>query len=418
MLMAGFSTVDITPACDAGLVGSWTDLPVKGYRGSLSANTVVLEKNGETLAIISAELCQIPNEVCDFVREEVERRFGIPKKNVLVAATHVHSGPKVTNNPSDYYSMNMRMLLVTGVFKALADMEEVRIGIGKSQSTLFTHNRRLHAANGEIAMNWFHPKYLQDCTENEVERDPDIFSLRFERPDQSIKGFIINYSNHNNCMGGQRINGDFGAYIADRMRDLYGKSCVTLLLLGACGDVNWCDFKDLNYKEDKFHYRRIAEHFLGHLLIIGSNLEYPEIDEISCDLRTQVMKEREFNEYDSVIDRTFNYKPQGGLEVRQAQMKLQPLKDYDVHMGVVHLGKDIVIPFTSAEYFSAFALDIKAHSPYKYTIFSELTDGCVNYVPTREAYKQGGYEVRKPATLLGYDAGEIICENIKEMLNG
>ncbi len=98
-------------------------------------------------------------------------------------------------------------------------------------------------------------------------------------------------------------------------------------------------------------------------------------------------------------------------------MRQEPLKDYDVHMGVVHLGRDIVIPFTNAEYFSAFALDIKAHSPYKYTIFSELTDGCVNYVPTREAYKQGGYEVRKPATLLGYDTGEIICENIKEMLN-
>ena len=101
MLKAGFSTVDITPACDAAMVGGWTDLPVLGYRGSLSANTVVLEKDGEKIAIVSAELCQITTELTDFVREETERRFGIPKKNVHVAATHVHSGPKVSNDPGD-----------------------------------------------------------------------------------------------------------------------------------------------------------------------------------------------------------------------------------------------------------------------------------------------------------------------------
>ncbi|NLD87176.1 MAG: hypothetical protein GX633_02825 [Clostridiales bacterium] len=415
-LRAGFSVVDITPPLNAPVVGSWTDRKIDGYKGPLSANTVVLEKNRERIAIISAELCEPETSLSNFVREEVERRFNIPKKNVFVAATHVHSGPKVTNDPNDHYSQNLRMQLVTGVMKALADMEDVRIGIGKSESTLFTHNRRLRAANGEIAMNWFDPKLLQDCTENEEERDPDIFSIRFERPDRSIKGFIINYSNHNNAMGGTYVNGDIGAYIGERLRDLYGKNCVTLLLLGACGDVNWCDFKDIDWPRDSFHYRRIAEHILGHLLIIGSNLEYPEIDSISAECETEKMLEREFNEYDSVIDRTFNYKPQGGLEVVQAKMKKEPLREHDVNTGIIRLGNDIVILTVNAEYFSAFALDIKKASQYKYTIISQLTNGCVNYVPTREAYKQGGYEVRKPATLLDYGAGEVICEKLKKLL--
>ena len=39
--------------------------------------------------------------------------------------------------------------------------------------------------------------------------------------------------------------------------------------------------------------------------------------------------------------------------------------------------------------------EIKACSPFKYTLFAGMSNGNMGYVPTEQAFKEGGYEVRK-----------------------
>lgn len=418
MISAGFYRVDITPPLDAPVVGSWTDLDITGYSGPLMANALVLEDGCSKTAIVSVEIAGIENGLCDQARREIESRCGIPYERIILCSTHVHSGPKTTEEADDHYSQQLVMKIVTAVWMAQKRLREVRIGVGRADNEQFVHNRRLTGPDGEIAMNWFHPDTLKDCVEDMENRDTAVIVMRFESPEGEVLGFIVNYSNHNNAMGGTEVNGDFGAVICDKLRALYGEQVITLVLLGACGDVNWVDYRDMTRPENPLHHRRIAESLLGNVLDICSRLEYPQIDKIGAKYKKLIIREREFNDYDSVIDRTFNYQPQGGLEVEQEKLRGRPLRDRDVHVSLITFGDQVAIATVNGEIFSRYGLMFKKDSGYPHSMLVELTNGNVNYIPTPDAYAKGGYEVRRPATELEYDAGERVYGAMMELLSG
>jgi len=415
-MKAGFWKLDITPPLDAPLVGSWTDLSVTDYLQPLHCNAIVLDDGKSKIAIASVEVCSVREGICHEIRLEVEKRCGISYANTIINATHVHAGPKVTGDPADSYSQNLKMQIVTAIWMADKCMSTVRLGVGKTKNEGFTHNRRLTDPNGEIAMNWFDPKSLQDCVENMTDRDTDVLAIRFEDEDGNVKGFIINYSNHNNARGGTEINADFGAYIGEKLAAIYGKDVVTVLLLGFCGNVNWIDYRDLSWVENPWHWRRVGDSLLSNILDISSRLYYPNDLKLTANYITYQEKERDFNDYDSKIDRTFDYQPQGGLEVEQEALRGQPLRMLDIHISMLAIGDDIAIVTCNAEVFSEYALRIKDKSPYMFTIMVELANGGINYICTPGSYKKGGYEVRKPATLVEYEAGERMLAAMLEMI--
>ena len=53
---------------------------------------------------------------------------------------------------------------------------------------------------------------------------------------------------------------------------------------------------------------------------------------------------------------------------------------------------DAAILGLPSEVFVEFQLDIKRESPFKHTFVSELANDSIGYIPTAEAFKEGGYE--------------------------
>ena len=78
---------------------------------------------------------------------------------------------------------------------------------------------------------------------------------------------------------------------------------------------------------------------------------------------------------------------------------------------------DAAICFNPAELFVAFGLRMKEASPFQPTFVVELANACVGYVPTPEAFSQGGYEPRTaPSSKLVPEAGDQITEVTLKLL--
>jgi neutral ceramidase len=72
---------------------------------------------------------------------------------------------------------------------------------------------------------------------------------------------------------------------------------------------------------------------------------------------------------------------------------------------------------TPGETFAQLGLDLKQRSPYAMTAVAELCNDIIGYIPTLEAFQQGGYETfRSRWARVVPGSGEKLVEELMEML--
>ena len=101
-LRAGAGQADITPPRTGYYLGGWTraDRLALGVSTRLYANALVLQRGKRKLALVAVELFAVPAGLQEAVAERLAAR-GFDKTNVLIAASHTHSGPGgYANNPT------------------------------------------------------------------------------------------------------------------------------------------------------------------------------------------------------------------------------------------------------------------------------------------------------------------------------
>jgi neutral ceramidase len=75
---------------------------------------------------------------------------------------------------------------------------------------------------------------------------------------------------------------------------------------------------------------------------------------------------------------------------------------------------DIALVATGGEPFSQIGVSIRKRSPFPYTLVSGYTNGGFGYIPTREAFPYGGYEVE--TTPFSEDAADVLIEHAVKLL--
>jgi neutral ceramidase len=89
-------------------------------------------------------------------------------------------------------------------------------------------------------------------------------------------------------------------------------------------------------------------------------------------------------------------------------------KPHELEVQVIALGSDVACVSLPGEIFVELGLAIKERSPFRYTFIAELANGSIGYIPNREAYPQGNYEVVSARCAPG--GGELLVEAATRLL--
>ena len=159
---AGVARKVITPPQPMWMSGyASRNKPAEGTEHDLWAKALVLEDAaGKRLVLVTADLVGFPRSLSDEVAAEVERRFGVPRDALMLAASHTHCGPVVRENLTDMFALppgeadkikaygkKLAADLVELIGDAAKTLDPVTLTFGRGDA-LFAMNRREPTAKG------------------------------------------------------------------------------------------------------------------------------------------------------------------------------------------------------------------------------------------------------------------------------
>ena len=90
---AGAAAVRITPTQPIPMAGYYSTRWSTNTHDELQAKAIVLDVDGTRAALVVCDLISLPRTVVVQAREIIERTTRVPGSNVMISATHSHTGP-------------------------------------------------------------------------------------------------------------------------------------------------------------------------------------------------------------------------------------------------------------------------------------------------------------------------------------
>ncbi|MGD0089879.1 MAG: hypothetical protein ABSE73_08150 [Planctomycetota bacterium] len=412
-VLAGAAAVKITPPPGTPMAGYYYVRPAAGVHDDLHAKAIVLESGGAMAALVALDLLTTTRWVAEEARREIERATGIPGAQVMISATHAHTGPVLggpdagwffgsDNDLVRQYTAALPARIAEAVKLACAARRPVTVLAGEGREDSIAFNRRYRMKDGTVGWN---PGKLNPNIVKPVGRiDPALPVVYFETPQRAPVALYANYTVHLDNVGGAEISSDLPCTLAKLLAEATGSSLLTLYTTGACGDVNHLDVK---WAEPQHGHANAAR--MGTLLAAEVLRALPKLQ----PLRSSGLRCRH-----EMVELDLPELAPGGVERAQAVIakvrsaaatqpqfleQVEAFKVADVaeragkpqvvEVQVIALGAEVAWVALPGEIFVELGLKIKAASPFRHTIIAELANGSIGYIPTARAWPQGNYEV-------------------------
>ena len=441
-MKVGLATADITPPIGAEKPGGFTKAHNRGLHDRLYVKAMVLDDGAKRAAIVSVDALSLKASIVRSARQAARELCGIPESHIMCAATHTHSGgPIVGANATDFehasdpgfcrhlaiecsvtpdpdYVRHVTRQIANAV--ALADRAKapalLAVGVGRESNVTF--NRRFRMRSGRQVT---HPgKGNPDIIGPAGPVDPDVGVLSAWTPDGRFLGGIVNFACHCTTMAGGAISADWPYFLNQTIRRVMGFESTVLFLNGPCGDISQIDNMSLRESETGEKWaRRVGQTVAAEAVKVLSHAELAKLLPVDVTHETiqiptrQVPPERvqqalALLKSDAPTDHEWLFARDTVL--LSEMNKIEPTVKCEIQ--AIQVGPAVLVS-DPAEYFAQFGLDIKAASPFPYTLVVEQANGCIGYVPTAAAMGEsgGGYETRMAlSSKLVPEAGESIAQ--------
>lgn len=454
-LLAGVGRCDITPAPGTPQGGWGAQVHERGTGADmpLFATALALERDEERVLVIDVDSIGFDAEWTSRIVKAIAALTGVERGRIRLSCTHTHSGPNTFRLKNILEGMNMALSYLDSLphriagaaWQAWNHLEPVRVGIAVGECKI-NRNRRVATPQGEVVVG----------VNEDAPTDSTLHVLRLDREDGSVLAAVIHYACHGTTVGwqSQSFTPDFPGVARRTVEEQLGGHC--LFLQGAAGDLG----PRRGFTGDLSVYRQLGLELglasaslvsgidtrpqsarLVSVMPSGANIaQYvfdpldepdPKLRNISRMIRlplkvfppTEIL-EREYDELGSQVRHLKEIGDEFGFRRMQARAtqsgwRLENARRYggrhetDWPMQAIRIGP-VVLVSVAGEPFSSIGRRVREASPSACTLFSGYSNGGFGYIPDREAYEEGGYEVE--ATPFSADAGDIVVEQALKMI--
>ncbi|MCY2962074.1 MAG: hypothetical protein NT069_00215 [Planctomycetota bacterium] len=386
-LRAGVAKVDITPSVKGGLEFSGHRRIVDKVRDPLRAGVLVLDDGATKAAIVTLDTVGAWDDMVKLARERIEAQTGVPAANILIAASHNHSGPGFGAD-SDW-GRGLIDKLGTAARQAADSMRTVTIGYGEDKISFGINRRKVIDGRAVFRLNPDGPN------------DPRVKVLRFDDGKSLTPVAVIMHAVCHPCFftwgdkgttpypnGYPKLSADFPGEAQTFVEMCYGQQTSALFLQGCAGDIR--------PNLPGFPYRCADE---SDIQWAGRDLGCAVVRSLAANVTREQLKNRP-KHYPIRVANAIVSLP--GKEKRELA-ELQALK----------IGPYLLLTMPGEPMVNyGFRLE-RAIADRAIPIIVGYANGNLGYIATADAYTEGGYEPNTSKLLP--EAEEAILAELSEL---
>ncbi len=235
-LRAGVAKVDITPTEVAGSYVIGHRRQVTGVRDPLRAGVLILDDGETKAAIVTMDTIGAWEDMVKSARQSIEKETGVPAANIMVSASHNHSGPGYMENLR--WASELIKKLSAAAREAAANMRTVNMGYGEDRISFGINRRKTIDGRAVVRLN---PEGLND---------PRVKVLRFDDGKSLTPVAVLMHAVCHPCFftwgdkgslpypkGYPKMTADFPGEAQSFVEMIYGQKTSVLFMQGCAGDI-------------------------------------------------------------------------------------------------------------------------------------------------------------------------------------
>ncbi len=434
VLRAGTARVDITPRKFPVLVcGGFLSRSADSVTDPVFARCLVIDDGAKKLVLMVVDVVGFRSPLVETVKEAASKATGIPRNQMMISATHTHSGGSVLSGlgteADPEYSKFLPGKLVECIEKAAGDLRRARIGWSSEDHPEGTHCRRFirrpdcigvdptgrRTVRAMMHPGYQNPDYIGPCGPS----DPEVSVLAVQDLDGKPMALLANYSMH--YFGARPISadyyGDFARILAKTLAD-GDESFVAMMSQGTSGDQQWQDYANPPKSISRSEY---AASVANAALLAYKRIEFHDSVPMAVAERRLTVKlqqpDKEIVAWGEKIFAEMNGRdPRTQSEVYAREIVLlKELHEVEAKLQAIRIGNQGIAAMP-AEVYAGTGLKLKLQCPLEAMFNITLANGCIGYIPPPEVRPLGGYNTW-PArhTSTQDDVETIFVDSLLEM---
>lgn len=411
----GVGRMEITPVTPVRLAGySDRNVPFTGVSQKLWSKALAFgsAKHGYSV-LLTVDLLGIPAQITQRVREELAKEINIKPENLVICASHTHSGPQIGNILSHFhkpldedelaevalYGSSLILKLKEVALQAIKDIQPSTMDWGTGEVTFAVNRRKHHNPNGPV--------------------DHSMPLLRIASPDGKVRAVLVSYACHAVTFGpsNNTVHGDWvGEAQLQIEKNIPGTIALVAVGCGADQNSNPRMNKDIkvDFQSVEMQGKSIANEVTR---LLASNQLKPVTAGPSGKLKSielafaNAPDPKELARKAKESGRESNYSRL--ILNRMARSEDLPMKiNYPIQLW--SFGNDLSMLFMAGEVVVDYALRLKKEVGTGKLWINAYSNDMPCYIPSQRVLNEGGYEAE--GAMAGYEKPSRFKDGVEEQI--